>query len=272
MNEEAFFAAVRGRIGRLSQSQVDGINAILTAASGRPRSHVAYLLATAWRETARSMRPIKETVMPHHKDKNPTDATVVARLDKAWKTGRLRDVKIPYWRFDDTGRAWFGRGYVQLTHKKNYQKAAAMVGADLLGNPSLALEPRIAARVLVEGCDVGLFTGTRLADYLPGDYVNARKIVNGLDHAFEIAADAEGWEAALKAGGYKTDTGDFRPVEPRIRDVALTVPGQRDGGQAAKKPGSGAKSGIGAVLTVIAAALAYWFADVGERISNWFGG
>lgn len=63
-----------------------------------------------------------------------------------------------------------------------------------------------------------------------------------------------------------------KPVEPRISDVALTVPGQREGGQAAKKPGSGAKSGIGAVLTVIAAALAYWFADLGERISNWFGG
>lgn len=62
------------------------------------------------------------------------------------------------------------------------------------------------------------------------------------------------------------------PVKPHIRDVALTVPGQREGSQAAKNPGSGAKSGLGAVLTVIAAALAYWFADVGERISNWFGG
>lgn len=61
-------------------------------------------------------------------------------------------------------------------------------------------------------------------------------------------------------------------TKPRIRDVALTVPGQREGGQAAKKQGSGAKSGVGAVLAVIFAALAYWFADLGERISNWFGG
>lgn len=41
---------------------------------------------------------------------------------------------------------------------------------------------------------------------------------------------------------------------------------------AAKKTGSGARSGIGAVIAVIFAALAYWFADLGERISNWFGG
>lgn len=63
-----------------------------------------------------------------------------------------------------------------------------------------------------------------------------------------------------------------KPVQPKIGDVAFTVPGQRDSAAAAKKPASGAKSGIGAVLTVIAAALAYWFADLGEKISNWFGG
>ena len=63
-----------------------------------------------------------------------------------------------------------------------------------------------------------------------------------------------------------------KPVEPKVRDVALTVPGQREGGQAAKKTGSGARSGIGAVIAVIFAGLAYWLADLGERISNWFGG
>lgn len=61
-------------------------------------------------------------------------------------------------------------------------------------------------------------------------------------------------------------------TEPRIRDVAFSVPGQREGGQAAKKTGSGARSGIGAVIAVIFAGLAYWLADLGERISNWFGG
>lgn len=205
MNAEAFFAEARKQFGRLSQSQVDGINAILKATEGRKRSHVAYLLATAWHETARTMQPVRETLAG-------SDAQAVARLDRAWKAGKLKQVKVPYWRFDDTGRTWLGRGYVQLTHRDNYRKAAAMVGVDLLGNPSLALRADIAARILVEGCEVGLFTGKKLSDYLPGDYVNARKIVNGLDKAFEIARVAEAWEAALIAGGAAPDKP--KPAQP----------------------------------------------------------
>ena len=205
MNAEAFFAEARKQFGRLSQSQVDGINAILNAAGGRKRSHVAYILATAWHETDRTMQPVRET-------RAGSDAQAVARLDRAWKAGKLKQVKVPYWRFDDTGRTWLGRGYVQLTHRDNYRKAAAMVGVDLLGNPSLAMRADIAARILVEGCEVGLFTGKKLADYLPGDYVNARKIVNGLDKAFEIARMAEAWEAALIAGGAAPDKP--KPAQP----------------------------------------------------------
>ena len=76
MNAEAFFAEARKQFGRLSQSQVDGINAILNAAGGRKRSHVAYLLATAWHETARTMQPVRETLAG-------SDAQAVARLDRA---------------------------------------------------------------------------------------------------------------------------------------------------------------------------------------------
>lgn len=243
---EAFFSEVRKHFGRLSQAQVDGFNIILKAAEGRQVSHVAYILATAWHETDRTMQPVRETLAK-------TDAQAVARLEKAWKTGRLRDVKIPYWRFDDTGRAWFGRGYVQLTHKKNYQKAAAMVSVDLLGNPSLAMRPDIAAKILVEGCAVGLFTGKALSSYLPGDYVNARRVVNGLDKANAIAAHAVAFEAALRAGGYGE------------RRMQKTPP-------AAKKPASGAKSGLAAILGLLLAGLAYVLADFAGWISKLFGG
>lgn len=244
MNAEAFFAEARKQFGRLSQSQVDGINAILNAAVGRKRSHVAYLLATAWHETRRTMQPVRETLAG-------SDAQAVARLDRAWKAGKLKQVKVPYWRFDDTGRTWLGRGYVQLTHRDNYRKAAAMVGVDLLGNPSLALRADIAARILVEGCEVGLFTGKKLSDYLPGDYVNARKIVNGLDKANVIAAHAVAFESALRAGGYGE------------RKMQKTP--------AAKKPASGAKSGIGAVVAALAAAVALAWASFGETVNYWMG-
>lgn len=63
-----------------------------------------------------------------------------------------------------------------------------------------------------------------------------------------------------------------KPVEPKVRDVALTVPGQREGGQAAKKPASGAKvGGIGAVIAALAAAAALAWAKFGETVNYWMG-
>lgn len=64
---EAFFSEVRKHFGRLSQAQVDGFNTILKAAEGRQVSHVAYILATAWHETARlwwEIGPVTMVVEP----------------------------------------------------------------------------------------------------------------------------------------------------------------------------------------------------------------
>ena len=201
MNRKAFFAHLRSRSSgvfgtSLSQAQVDGINAILTACSGLSSSFTAYCLATAYHETARSMQPIKETVMPYHKDKNPSDAEVIRRLDNAYAKGRLGQVYRQYWR-----NGWFGRGYVQLTHKDNYREAGKLVGKNLVGNPDLAMLPHVAAEILVVGSVKGMFTGRKLGDYLPGDYRNARKVINGLDKADVIAGYARAFESALLSAG-----------------------------------------------------------------------
>lgn len=178
--------------GRLTQAQVDGINIILAEAADSPIQHRAYLLATAFHETARTMQPVRET-------RASTDAAAVNKLERAWKAGRLPQVKVPYWRFDQEGKTWLGRGYVQLTHKKNYATASKHIGVDLLGNPEKAMEPKVAARILVRGCEEGWFTGKKLSDYLPGDYVGARRVVNGTDRAALIAAQAMKFEDALRA-------------------------------------------------------------------------
>lgn len=183
--------------GRLTQGQVNGIETILAGTEGLPREHRAYLLATAYHETATRMQPIKETVMPHHSDTKPSDATVVSRLERAWEQGRLKWVKVPYWRFDQTGNSWFGRGLVQITHRDNYAKAGLRLNVDLLGDPNRALNPEVSTRILVRGCCEGWFTGKKLDDYLPGDYVGARRVVNGTDRAQEIAAYARTFEMAL---------------------------------------------------------------------------
>ena len=57
---KAFFDAVRAAYGSLSQDQVDGFNRLIAASNDMPLRHQAYLLATAWWESARTMQPIHE--------------------------------------------------------------------------------------------------------------------------------------------------------------------------------------------------------------------
>lgn len=189
----AFYSAIRPIFGgRLSPKQVDGIEAILAATKAMPVSWRAYVLATAHHETGGGMQPVKETVFPWSRNKTPSDAQVIATLDRAFKAGKLKGVNTPYWR-----DGWFGRGYVQLTHMRNYKAASALVGVDLVADRNKALDPLVAARVLVEGMKAGIFTGQKLADHLPGNFEEARRIVNGRDAAHEIADTARLFEAAL---------------------------------------------------------------------------
>lgn len=162
-------------------------------ANGLTKPQTAYVLATSYHETAHTMKPVRETLAT-------SDAQAVARLEAAWAKGQLKWVKTPYWRPDTEGKSWFGRGYVQITHKANYQRVGERIGANLVASPSYALEPRYAVKILVRGMVEGLFTGKKLADYITPaykDYVNARRIVNGTDKAQEIALLAEQYESAL---------------------------------------------------------------------------
>jgi predicted chitinase len=183
-----FFAAVRSSLfnGSLSQAQVDGINAIEAAwrkhGDGDKRK-LAYLLATAYHETAFTMQPVRETLAK-------TDAKAKEILTKAWRAGKLKWVKRDYW-----SGGYFGRGFVQLTHKENYAKAEKELGYPLVAQPSLALNDRIAALILVKGCMEGWFTGKKLKDY--STFVGMRRVVNGTDRATAIAAHAEKFLKAL---------------------------------------------------------------------------
>lgn len=172
-----FFEAVRSRFGPLSQKQVDGFNALLSALKGWPVSWVAYGLATAWHETAHTMQPIAEYGRGNGRP-----------YGKPGKNGG----QIPY-----------GRGYVQLTWDVNYERADKELGLSgaLVADYDKTMEPDIAARILRDGMEQGWFTGKKMANYLPGDYINARRIINGTDKAAQIAGYARNFETALKAGG-----------------------------------------------------------------------
>lgn len=81
------------------------------------------------------------------------------------------------------GFRYRGRGFVQLTGRANYARWSRKLGIDLIEDPDLvASDPRIAARILVQGMIEGSFTGRRLDTYVAGDkrdFYNARSVVNG---------------------------------------------------------------------------------------------
>lgn len=207
MNRATFFKLIRPAFGgKLSQPQVAGIEALLDAAlaAGVTQTHhVAHGLAHVRKETGDYMSPIKETVMPYHQDKNPSDEEVIARLDRAWAKGQLPWVKAPYWR-----DGAFGRGQIQLTHWDGYDKGSKIVGVDLRKNPSLALDLKNSAKIAIIGMRDGIFTGRKLSDYRFPEALAAkpkdhpRRIVNGQDGTDAIVSEyhREFFAALVQAG------------------------------------------------------------------------
>jgi len=185
MSRSAFYSSVRPMFhGILSQQQVDGIEALLAATEGLPITFRAYLMATAAHETDQTMQPITEYGGRKYFEK--------------YDTGKLAKALGNTPAADGDGYTYRGRGYVQLTGRANYAKAGDALGLDMLRKPDLALQPSVAALILVRGCCDGWFTGKKLADYLPGDYRGARRVVNGTDKADLIAGYAREFEAALR--------------------------------------------------------------------------
>jgi putative chitinase len=195
INRDKFFPAVRAQVfgGTLTQPQVDGINAILDAweASGLTDLRwLAYMLATAFWETARTMQPIKEYGGNAYYTKL-YDVTG-DYPDRARRMGNTEP---------GDGPRYCGRGYPQLTWKSNYAKMSPIVGVDLVADPDRAMEPAIAIAIMFEGMVRGMYTGVGLSRYFDADtedWVNARRIINGLDHAQEIAGTARAFHAALQ--------------------------------------------------------------------------
>lgn len=109
---------------------------------------------------------------------------------------------------DDDGDeyAYYGRGYVQLTWWSNYAKASTELnlGLQLLLNPDDVLQPQIAYKVMAHGMltGKGFANGRKFSTYFHGaktDYVGARHMVNGSDHAADIAGVAQQFETILIA-------------------------------------------------------------------------
>lgn len=169
------YTIIRKYFGTLSQSQVDGIELIVSKANDYDWSYpeCAYGLATAWHETATKMQPVTEY---------GSDAY-------------LRGLRYyPY----------IGRGLVQITWEANYKKFGDLLKVDLVNNPNKALDEDISLNIMFEGMTKGLFTGLgynrlKIGRYDRQSYIKARRIINGTDQAEKIADAAMAFERALRS-------------------------------------------------------------------------
>lgn len=126
---------------------------------------LAYMLATAWHETAHTLQPVTEY----------GNRDYFKKYDGRKDLGNIRP---------GDGYRYRGRGYVQVTGRNNYRK----YGIEEV--PDKALEPEFAAGIMIDGMTKGIFTGRKLSQFFAEgveDPINSRRIINGLDRAEKIA-------------------------------------------------------------------------------------
>ncbi|HEX5725977.1 MAG TPA: glycoside hydrolase family 19 protein [Longimicrobiaceae bacterium] len=213
-DRDKFFDAYRAQFGAIKQSQVDGLDALLSAVEADPEVEdirwLAYMFATVKHECADTWRPIEE-----------------------YGKGKGRKYGQPVTVTDPAGakftNAYYGRGYVQLTWDYNYRNMGNALQNRLLYEPALALQADVAYRIMSLGMRRGSFTGKKLADYINDrgtDYVNARKIINGLDKAQTIAGYARSLEQILKGSVVAAVAApDGQPAVPVVPAVDTTPAG-----------------------------------------------
>jgi putative chitinase len=178
INRRFFFTQVRRMSNDLRQSQVDGMNAILDEWEAKYATDddrwLAYALATTYHETDQQMQPTEE-----------------------YGKGR----GMAYGKPDPTtGQVYYGRGFVQLTRERNYERMSGLLDVDFVHHPELALKLGNATSIMFIGMINGLFTGKYLSDYFnkaKEDWVNARRIINGLDKAQAIAMYGHNFYSAI---------------------------------------------------------------------------
>lgn len=163
---------------KLTPEQQSNINGILYECDEHgitDKRQIAYVLATVKHECANTWKPIKEY------------GGAAYFIKRYWLNS-----KVAKWLGNDDANdavAYSGKGYVQITGEANYARFKDICNVDLLTFPDLAMQPQVAAKIIVYGMKWGSFTGKKLSHYFDvgEDPINARRIINSLDKANLIA-------------------------------------------------------------------------------------
>jgi hypothetical protein len=152
--------------------------------------HVAYMMATVYKEASQTWQAIDE------KGKGAGKRYGLVRVGKCGG--------------NEYKRIYYGRGYIQITWEDNYQFVDDYFGLNcsLVSNPERAKEAELAYKIASYGMREGWFEKPhhyKLSDFIIGnncDYVEARRIINPNESIVvfkEIAGYAKVFEAMLRA-------------------------------------------------------------------------
>lgn len=157
----------RGKTG-LSEGAKEAINGIFDVwerERGSDPKQIAFILATARRESAGTWKPIRE-VPGCGSDEKCREDDIASRLKKG---------SVNYAKPAANGQRYYGRGYIQLTFESNYARTSRFlgVGMELRDQPDKVMELEVAETILVRGMLEGWYGEKKpLSFYLPdGAYV-----------------------------------------------------------------------------------------------------
>lgn len=188
---KSFYDSIRSTLfnGKISSKQFEGIESIIFEYSRlcvNDLRKLAYIFATVYHETNKTMQPIEE-------------------YGKGAKYDYGKKLKMSRKPYVTPNKIYYGRGLVQLTWYENYANMGKILELPLLETPELLLNMAISVKVLFEGMlkgksSFGDFTGKSLEMYFNStttDALNARRIINGTDKAALIKSYYDRFYGAL---------------------------------------------------------------------------
>lgn len=169
---------------KLQAGQRDGLLFLLTSFENDEAMTdirwIAYCFATIQRECGNTYQPIEE----YGKGKGKPYGAII------------------------NGHAYYGRGYTQNTWIENYKMLTRAWNKqhpdrklNFVTNPELLCVPEYAYWAMSYAMRTDAYTGVGLDEFIKGDkcdYLHCRKVINGMDHAAEIAKVAEWFEKVLR--------------------------------------------------------------------------